>query len=308
MMRKVGAIASLVASVGMLVLAGWLLFARETPRSSGECEVVEPEALTVEVVATHPHDPDAFTQGLLVGSDGELWESTGLRGSSELRRTDVATGEVLDAAPLPDDAFGEGLAESDDGEPLQLTWTEGRALRWDPQRLSLRGEFAYDGEGWGITTLDDGFYAMSDGTNEISFRSPEDFSEVGSVDVERVGGPAGGLNELEWDGRYLWANRYLSNEILRIDLDCGVVDGVVDASELASSALARMQELRLERDLDNRDVLNGIAWVRDGSSSSPDQPSSSDRPSSSDEPSAGDRYYVTGKRWPVLFEVRFVKR
>ncbi|MCZ7631771.1 MAG: glutaminyl-peptide cyclotransferase [Microthrixaceae bacterium] len=111
-----------------------------------------------------------------------------------------------------------------------------------------------------------------------------------------------------WDGRYLWANRYLSNEILRIDLDCGVVDGVVDASELASSALARMQELRLERDLDNRDVLNGIAWVRDGSSSSPDQPSSSDRPSSSDQPSAGDRYYVTGKRWPVLFEVRFVKR
>lgn len=289
MMRKVVAVGSLVASVGMLVLAGWLLFGNEAARSPGECEPAEPEALTTEVIATYPHDPDAFTQGLLVNSRGELWESTGLRGSSDLRRTDVLTGEVLDQAALPDDLFGEGLTETDDGELLQLTWTEGRALRWDPERLKMVGEFDYDGEGWGITTLDDGFYAMSDGSSEVTFRSPENFSEVGSMRIERRGGPSGGLNELEWDGRYLWANRYLSDEILRIDIDCGVVDGVVDASELVSASLARMQELGLERDLQKRDVLNGIAWIA---------------PEGSD---SADRYYVTGKRWPVLFEVRFVR-
>lgn len=290
MMRKVVAVMSLAVSVGMLGLAGWLLLGRDATRSPGGCEPSDPAELTVEIIDTHPHDPEAFTQGLLVDSEGELWEGTGLRGQSELRRIDALTGEVIESAALPDDLFGEGLTESTTGELVQITWTEGRALRWDPDELTLVGEFGYEGEGWGITTLDDGFYAMSDGSNELSFRSPEDFSEVGTMEVASEGEPVEGLNELEWDGQYLWANRYLSDEILRIDLDCGVVNGVVDASGLASVARSAINEAGLERDLENRDVLNGIAWLGAGSSGS------------------GDRYYVTGKRWPVLLEVRFVKR
>lgn len=290
MIRKVVAIMSLVVSVGMLGLAGWLLLGRDVARSPGACEPAEPDELEVEIVATYPHDPEAFTQGLLVDSEGELWEGTGLRGESELRRTDVVTGEVIEAAALPDDLFGEGLTESDNGELVQLTWTEGRALRWDPDELTTVGEFDYEGEGWGITTLDDSFYAMSNGSSELSFRSPEDFSEVGTMEVARKGGPVEGLNELEWDGEHLWANRYLSDEILRIDLDCGVVDGVVDASDLVVLARTAIDDAGLERDVENRDVLNGIAWL------------------GADQSDSGGRYYLTGKRWPLLFEVDFLER
>ncbi len=284
MIRRVAAIVTLVISVGALVLAVWMLGGGPDRASSGACSPGPPEELTVEVLAAHPHDPDAFTQGLLVDPDGELWESTGLRGHSELRRVDVETGEVIDSATLDSDLFGEGLTRAADGRLVQLTWTAGRALRWDPESLEVAGEFRYEGEGWGITTLDDDFHAMSDGSNRLRFRSPGDFEVVGEMEVERRGGSADRLNELEWDGEALWANRYQSSEILRIDLDCGTVDGVVDASGLVDRAQERIGELRLERDLESRDVLNGIAWAGPGSP---------------------DRYYVTGKRWPVLFEVTF---
>lgn len=284
-MRRVAALVSLALSVGILALAVWMLGGGSRGGTDRRCEQARPEDLTVQVLATHPHDPEAFTQGLLVDPDGGLWESTGLRGESELRRVEVDTGEVIESAALPDDLFGEGLTRAADGELVQLSWTEGRALRWDPESFTMTGEFAYDGEGWGITTLDDDFYAMSDGTSRLSFRSPEDFEEVGDMEVTRSGGPADRLNELEWDGEALWANRYQSAEILRIDLDCGAVDGVVDATGLVDLARSEIEDQGLERDLERRAVLNGIAWLGPGSA---------------------DRYYVTGKRWPVLYEVRFV--
>lgn len=285
MIRRVAVIGFLALSVGMLGFASWMLVGATT--DGGECSVSEPESLEVEVLGTYPHDPDAFTQGLLVDDDGQMWESTGLRGASEIRMVEPRTGEVLRSAELDEDLFGEGLTQAADGQLIQLTWKAGRALRWDRGEPSVTGSFEYEGEGWGITTLDDTFYAMSDGSDTLGFRSPEDFSVVGTMQVERSGGPTDRLNELEWDGERLWANRYQSSEILRIDLDCGVVDAVVDARPLVDRAERAIDEAGLERDLEHEDVLNGIAWSGDT------------------DPRT---YYVTGKRWPVLFEVRFVQR
>lgn len=282
MLRRFLAIGVLAGSVAMLVFAGWYLVGGGNDVT--DCDVPVPAALEPRVVATHPHDPEAYTQGLLVAGDGALWESTGLRGQSDLRRVDVDTGEVLESRSLEADLFGEGLTEDADGELLQLTWTSGTALRWNRDPLEPAGEFTYDGEGWGITTLDDGFHAMSDGSSTISYRSPSDFSVVGSTEVRRDGGSASDLNELEWDGERLWANRYQSDEILRIDLDCGVVDAVLDASALTAMASGEASVAGLERDFEGRDVLNGIAWLGE------------------EDP---EHYYVTGKRWPVLYEVTF---
>lgn len=285
MLRKLVVLALLAVSLSVVVFAGWLLLGGNDP--AGDCEVPEPVRLEPRVVETHPHDPDAFTQGLLVDDSGSLWESTGLRGESEIRQVDVETGEVLESRPLDPELFGEGLTQAADGELVQLTWTSGRALRWQRSPLMSSGGFDYEGEGWGITTLDDTFYAMSDGSSTLAFRSPEDFARVGEMELRRGDGPVGELNELEWDGDRLWANRYQSDEILRVELDCGVVDGVVDAGSLRALAAEAIGEAGLDRDLEDRDVLNGIAWLGE------------------DTP---ERYYVTGKRWPLLFEVEFVER
>lgn len=287
--RVAAAVAALVVLVGVVV---WFVGrSDDTPAMGVACEPRTPEDLAVEVVGELPHDPEAFTQGLEV-VDGELWEGTGRRGESTLRRVDIRSGEVLASADLDPELFGEGLAEGADGELLQLTWTEGRALRWDPGASrgagpALVGEFAYDGEGWGLSGIGTGELAMSDGSDTLQIRSSEDFSVSSVLTVQRLEGPADGLNELEWDGERLWANRWQSAEILRIDLDCGSVDGVVDAEPLVARAAELISEAGLERDLDRVDVLNGIAAL-------------------GPEVGAGDEFLVTGKRWPVAFQVRFV--
>ena len=290
MTRVVFLVGSVIVSIGALLAALWLVFSGgDGGRSDAACEPEQPERLVAEVLEVHPHDPDAFTQGLLLDDSGRLWESTGLRGESEVRLLDVDSGDVLSSAALSPDLFGEGLTMADDGSLVQLTWTSGLALKWSlgsgetpvPERT---GEFDYDGEGWGITTLDDGFYTMSDGSNRLQFRTPDDFSVAAMMEIERADGAADQLNELEWDGSTLWANRYQSDEILGIDLDCGVVESVVDASGVTAAATEAIESAGLQRDVQTRDVLNGIAWL------GPEHP---------------DSYYVTGKRWPTLYEVTF---
>ncbi|MFV0316575.1 MAG: glutaminyl-peptide cyclotransferase [Microthrixaceae bacterium] len=288
-MRVVFLVLSVLIAVATLGGAAWLFLAGGDKPTEGACRPKTPEALVANVVSEVPHDPDAFTQGLDIDDEGRLWESTGLRGESQVRLLDTDTGELLASSDLSEDLFGEGLTTTAAGELLQLTWTSGEALLWRPGEASEdppseEGTLEYRGEGWGITTLDDDYYAMSDGSARLQFKDPEDFATAGVMEVERKGGEADRLNELEWDGTSLWANRFQSDEILRIDLDCGVVDGVVDASNLVTSVSQQIQAAGLERDLVSRDVLNGIAWL------GPDSP---------------DRYYVTGKRWPVMYEVSF---
>lgn len=228
-------------------------------------------ALRVEVLATYPHDPGAFTQGLEL-HDGLLYEGTGLYGESDVRVVDVETGEVRQLVDLPETAFGEGLTIVDD-QIWQLTWQEGYAFRRDRDTLAELGQVPYQGEGWGVChDPGDDRLVMSNGTAQLTFRDPENFEVLGTVDVTRDGAPLVRINELECVDGQVWANVWLTDEIVRIDPDTGLVDAVVDASGLLSESEQAVA-----------DVLNGIAAVP-----------------------YSDTFLITGKLWPKLFKVRFV--
>jgi glutaminyl-peptide cyclotransferase len=251
-----------------------------TPSSAGEGAGSDAVAryrgnLTVEVVAEHPHDPAAFTQGLEF-HHGRLVESTGLWGESTLRLVDPHSGDVLAAITLDDTQFGEGVTVVGD-LAYQLTWksqtllvTDLSMLEADPSNAvtEVRPD-AYGGEGWGL--CHDGTYlVMSNGTAELAFRNPETFDVARWVTVTLNGSPVSQLNELECIGDRVWANVWHSTSILVIDPDTGVVDATVDASSLVPDGQLGSQE----------DVLNGIAY----------------------DPGP-KRLWLTGKRWPVVYEV-----
>jgi glutamine cyclotransferase len=231
-----------------------------------------PERLTVRVVARYPHDRDAFTQGLLWHA-GKLYESTGLYARSSLRRVDLATGTVEAQASLSPQLFGEGIALAGD-RLVQLTWREGRALRWKATTLTPDGEWLYDGEGWGLA-FDGRRFVQSDGSTRLTFRDPATFDVTGTIEVTDGTHPIGLLNELELVDGALYANVWTTDEIVRIDPQSGVVTARIDASPLRD-------ELRQQGIVDDA-VLNGIAW----------------RPETK-------TFLLTGKLWPTLFEVQLV--
>lgn len=228
-----------------------------------------PEALVYQVVRTLPHDTTAYTQGLLL-HDGVLYESTGRYGESRVRAVDPASGRsILDVA-LDSMYFGEGLARVGD-RLIQLTWREGTARVLDLETLDSVGSFSYGGEGWGL--CHDGMVLwMSDGTSTLSRRDPDTFQLLGTLDVNVGGRAVFRLNELECVGDTIWANVYQSSEIVRIDVATGRVTGILNARALAADA-GRLG--------DSDAVLNGIAW----------------------NPAAGT-FYLTGKLWSRLYEVR----
>lgn len=223
---------------------------------------------TYEVVNTWPHDRGAFTQGL-VFLNGVLWESTGLNGQSSLRKVDLTTGNVLKQATVPAQYFAEGLAILD-GRMFQLTWQNEKCFVYDLESFQLEKEFTYPGEGWGLTT-DGHWLIMSDGTAQIRFLDPATFEEKRRITVVAHGQLVDRLNELEYIKGEIYANIWGTDYIVRIDPVTGKVVGVIDFTGLLPDP---------DRDA-NTDVLNGIAYD-----------------------AAGDRLFVTGKRWPKLFEVR----
>lgn len=228
-----------------------------------------PRELRAQVVHAYPHDPGAFTQGLLVDG-GVLYESTGLVGRSSVRRVDVATGRVLDAATVPPPFFGEGLARTPEGL-IQLTWTDETALVYDAASLKPVRRVAYEGEGWGLC-FDGRSLVMSDGSDRLTFRRPDTFAIERTVAVTMAGVPVRNLNELECVDGSVYANVWHRDTIVRIDAATGRVLDRIDASGLLSGA-----------EQAGTDVLNGIAY----------------------DPADG-LFYVTGKLWPRLFKVRFV--
>ncbi len=225
-----------------------------------------------KIVASYPHDPTAYTQGLF-WHEGALIESTGEYGRSTLRRVELETGSVTNRVALSPDVFAEGAVLLD-GRIYQLTWFEERCLVYDPATLERVAEFAYGGEGWGLATDGERLY-MSDGTPNIAVRNPSTFAVERSIVVRREGRPVQHLNELEWiDGR-IWANVYLTNEIVIIDPSDGRVEGTIDFTGIAS-------QLEVTS---STDVMNGIAY----------------------DP-VSKRIFVTGKNWDRLFEVEIVKK
>ena len=227
------------------------------------------ERLEVEVVAEHPHDRGAFTQGLL-WADGHLWESTGEYGRSSLREVDPETGTVLRQVDVEPALFGEGLALVGD-RLIQLTWRSGLALVYDRSTLGSVGEFIYPGEGWGLA-WDGKRLVMSDGSSRLTFRDAKTFEEIGTLRVTLDGDPLGSLNELEAVDGWIYANLWHDDRIVRIDPETGKVRAVIDASGLLSP-MERM----------GTDVLNGIAY----------DPRSK-------------TFWITGKLWPSMFQVVFV--
>jgi len=206
------------------------------------------ERLRVEMLEVVPHDPAAFTQGLVFAPNGRLFESTGQYGASELRELDPVTGEVLRTVALDDALFGEGLALVGD-RLVQLTWREGIALTYDVETLEPLGELAYEGEGWGLCLGGDRL-VMSDGSDVLTFRDPSTFEVVGEVPVTLEGAPVAELNELECVGEQVYANVWRTDTIVVIDLATGAVTATIDASGLDGG--------------DGADVLNGIALDPEG--------------------------------------------
>lgn len=222
---------------------------------------------TPRVLNRVPHDPTAFTQGLLI--DGDVWiESTGLYGQSDLREVDRATGEVTRRVPLPRRYFGEGVALLH-GKLYQLTWRERTGFIWDRETFEEVGRFSYRGEGWGLAT--DGTHLfLSDGSSWIRVYDPENFARVRRFQVVGARGPVEKLNELAWIDGEIWANVFETNWIVRFDPAGGRVLGFID-----------LHHLPPEEDVHpGQDVLNGIAHdPKDGS------------------------VWVTGKNWKALYQI-----
>ncbi len=223
-----------------------------------------------EVINTYPHDPAAFTQGLIF-KEGYLFESTGNYGHSSLRKVDLESGKVLQIRKNDAGIFAEGLTDFK-AQLFQLSWKAGVAFQYGMKSFDLVKSFHYSGEGWGLTRLGDQLI-MSDGSSNLRFLDPATFKESRRISVTRYGRPVKYLNELEMVKGEIYANVWRSNQIVIISPKDGQVTGVIDLSGLLKPHSYR-----------NRvDVLNGIAY-------DPEK----------------ERLFVTGKYWPWLFEIRIV--
>jgi glutaminyl-peptide cyclotransferase len=223
-----------------------------------------------KVVHVYPHDPAAFTEGLFY-LNGELFESTGIPGQSNIRRVRLNDGRVLQSATIEPNLFGEGIVNWGD-EIVSLTWQDHLGFRWDRKSLTRKRTFRYPGEGWALTQ--DGVHLiMSDGTPELRVLDPATFKELRRIRVTADGQPVANLNELEWVKGEVLANIWQTHLIARIDPASGEVKAWIDLSGLPETGEGG------DRDA----VLNGIAYDREH-----------------------DRLFVTGKYWPHLYEIWIV--
>ncbi|HYE73944.1 MAG TPA: glutaminyl-peptide cyclotransferase [Blastocatellia bacterium] len=225
-----------------------------------------------EIVNVYPHDPHAYTQGLLY-DNGFLYESTGQHGESSLRKVELQTGKVIQRRDIDQIYFAEGLALLQ-GKLFQLTWQDNKGFIYDLETFAPQGEFTYSGEGWGLTH-DGSSLIMSDGSNELRFLDPSTFRVERTIRVYEKENRLSELNELEYVKGEIFANIWQQDRVARIDPESGKLLGMIE-----------MKGLLPDQDrLPNTDVLNGIAY----------------------DPSQ-DRLFVTGKYWPKLFEIKLNKK
>jgi len=240
--------------------------------AQAKVQMAAPTLYTYRVVNRYPHDPTAFTQGLVI-QDGVLYESTGLVGESSLRRVELETGRVLAQQAVAAPLFAEGLTAWRD-QLIQLTWQAGQAFVYDRETFEHLRTFQYAGEGWGLTH-DGTRLILSDGTEHLRFLDPETFEETGRIMVTDRGTAVSQLNELEFVRGEIYANVWQSDRIARISPETGAVTGWIDLTGL----LPQSERAGIDS------VLNGIAF------------------------DAGqNRLFVTGKLWPTLFEIVVERR
>jgi len=232
-----------------------------------------PKQYAYRIIREFPHDTKAYTQGL-VFDDGYLYESTGLKGESSLRKVNLQTGETILRVDLAEKYFGEGLALVDD-KLIQLTWQNQVAFVYQKSDFTVLDQINYNiKEGWGLT-YDGTHLLMTDGTATLYFLDKDYLTEVRRLEVCDHKGKMDQLNELEYISGELWANVYNSDFILRIDPKTGIVKGRIDMSGLLKKSDQKY----------DTNVLNGIAY---------------------DEKNG--KIYVTGKNWPKLFEIQVVEK
>ena len=226
---------------------------------------------TYRIINIYPHDSKAFTQGLAFVDDA-LYEGTGLRGKSSLRKVDLATGKIRKIHRLPPRFFGEGITVYGD-KVIQLTWQARKGFIYERESFQLMGTFNYLTEGWGITH-DGERLIMSDGTSILHLLDPETFKDIGRIEVRDSDGPVTRLNELEYVRGEIFANVWKTERIARISPRTGEVLGWIELKGILGP------DQRTQR----VDVLNGIAYD-----------------------SKNDRLFVTGKLWPKIFEIELIR-
>jgi glutamine cyclotransferase len=232
---------------------------------------IAPKKNGYKVIHTYPHNRDAFTQGL-VYDKGVLYEGTGQETGSTLREVELETGRVIRQLNLDASLFGEGIALLQD-RLYQVTWKNKIGFVYNKADFKLINKIYYPTEGWGLTTINDKI-VMSDGTNILYFFEPEMFTVVSRIEVFDNEKKVDQLNELEYINGEIWANIWMTDLIARIDPSTGKVIAYINLKDLLPAS---------DRDADT-DVLNGIAYD-----------------------SSSGRIFVTGKKWPKLFEIRITE-
>lgn len=228
---------------------------------------VKPQKMVAKIVQSFPHNPQSFTQGLEF-NEGQLYESTGQKGSSQIAEVDLETGVIGKKIGLDATYFGEGITILNN-KIYQLTWQEQKCFVYDKKSLQIQTDFRYQGEGWGICN-NGKHIIMSDGSERITFRDPSNFNPVRIIEVYDHLGPRDKLNELEYIGGKIYANVWMSDLILVIDPATGKVIAEIDCSAIAVAGRG------------NGEVLNGIAYN-----------------------TLTNKTYLTGKNWDRLIEVTF---
>lgn len=263
--------------------SAWLLLfgCQESSNSENAIapSVSEPAVLNYTITNIYPHNTNSYTEGL-EWHDNFLFEGTGdtdYKGISKLAKIDLKTGKDVQQVLLSNKYFGEGITILN-GKIYQLTYKEMKCFVYDYTSFKKLGEFTYEGEGWGMTN-DGKYLIMNNGSNNLYYRDPSNFSIIKSIGVFDNNGPLGNINELEFVDGFIYSNVYLTNTIVKIDPQTGKVIGKADFSYLLNKYAPGEVT---ESDINKGAVLNGIAYD-----------------------SVGKRFFITGKLWPKVFEVKF---
>jgi glutamine cyclotransferase len=264
-MKKPFVVATLLIIIMLVMGASILVFLNNDKPAANSTAI----HYTYTVVNTYPHDTNAFTEGL-VYSEGFLYESTGLYGSSSLRRVNLTTGNVLQEVALPSQYFGEGITIVNN-TIIQLTWQSHIGFVYDKTTFTLLGNFTYPTEGWGLT-FDGKLLIMSDGSDNLYFLDQTTFQRTGQIQVHDGNTSVVNINELEYINGDVYANIWETHTIAVINPETGQVKAWIDLTGLQSATT-----------LNSEAVLNGIAYDAEN-----------------------DRLYVTGKDWPNLYQIKLV--
>ena len=246
----------------------------DTPETTAT--ITLPKSLSYNIINVYPHDTGSYTEGL-EWHNGALYESGGNYGTSKLAKVSLKDGKDLQRINLAKQYFGEGITVFNN-KLYQLTYKENKCFVYDFATFNKLKEFDYDGEGWSLTN-NGKVLIMDNGSDKLYFRDPETFKVLNIVSVSDNNGPLANLNELEYVDGFIYANIYTTQRIVKIDPSSGKVVAEADMSDLITKYIS---PYFTPEEINYNAVLNGIAYD-----------------------STGKRFFITGKLWPKLFEVKF---